>query len=290
MTNERQRLFASQNVPGVFAYNQRFPDRALPAVLVVIDNLQLLRENYDLFLEQAVIPLVRRSGPTGIAFACSASSPAGLPGKLVALFGTSMTFRQNDPTRYLDIVGRGAVDFGDTAGRGYIRRDGRALLFHAALPVGLDHQSEAESESSLDDSSEVGVLARSMQRRAERLTAPELVRRPAGVEVLPDSAPLKGILELVGPPSRNRVEAVVGLESNLLPARFDLRRSAPHFVIGGPSRSGSHYAFAQLVAVSGHPSLARTLRDSSRRFAAQIRRLRWGAPTRRAPARYRRGV
>jgi len=115
LIEERQAVFAASGAIGVYDYNQRFPESALPAVLVVIDNVINMHQNYRNLVDNTIIPLVRRSPGSGVTFAISANGPSALH-RLGPLFGTQIPFRQSKPDVYPDIVGRGAVELGDIPG------------------------------------------------------------------------------------------------------------------------------------------------------------------------------
>jgi hypothetical protein len=205
----------------------------VPAVLVVIDNVAMLRENYEMMVENTIIPLVRRSLASGITFAVSSNGPGGMPSKLLTLFGTQFTFKQNDPDKYIDIVGRGAVEFGDIAGRGYVRMDRRPLELQIALPVGIFSEPEGDYRR---EAEELGLLTANMRAEWERRGVAEGTA-PAEIPVL-ENRPLEAVVEEARPPRRKRIESILGVNSDLQPALFDLKRQAPHFIIAGPSRSG----------------------------------------------------
>ncbi len=266
LVDERQELFSREGVNGLYEYNQQFPDRALPAVLVLIDNVAILRENYDLLVENTIYPLIRRSQASGITFAVTSNGISGLPSKLLTLFGTQFTLKQNDPDKYMDIVGRGAVEFGDVAGRGYIRVDRRPLQLQIALPVGLftetgaDHRREAE---------ELAILGANMRRAWDARATGESAR-PAPITVL-ETRPLAAVMSEARPPGRRRIESVLGISGDLSPALLDLKRQARHFIISGPSRSGRTtvlYNWALSLAYRYPPDrVGLVLVDLQRKFA-----------------------
>ncbi|MBV9787880.1 MAG: hypothetical protein JOZ51_06895, partial [Chloroflexi bacterium] len=137
MTDERQQQMSNASATSLAEFNQSNPDQVLPAVVVVIDNIAVLQENFEPLVENTLVPLVRRSLGVGITFVVSGNVPTNMPSKLYNLFGERLTFKQANTDRYMDIVGRGAIEFGDIPGRGYIRRGQRPLMFHIAQPSGI---------------------------------------------------------------------------------------------------------------------------------------------------------
>jgi DNA segregation ATPase FtsK/SpoIIIE-like protein len=59
MVAKRQQILSASDAASVYEYNARFPDRALPIVLVAIDNVAELHENHEGLVETTLIPLLR---------------------------------------------------------------------------------------------------------------------------------------------------------------------------------------------------------------------------------------
>lgn len=250
IADERSQLLAAAGENTVYRYNERFPDQALPAVLVVIDNFAPLHENYETFVEAAVTPLVRRCLAFGITFVIAANTQTNLPSRLLALFGEQITFKQGNPDRYTDIVGRGAIEIDDIPGRGYIRVGRRPLLFQAALPVGaLNAGALGATRDPLPEAAELARLAANMDAAA----AGRPWRHPvARISVLPEIVPLMAMLTAAPAPRRGRIEAVLGQSVNLLPAVFDLKRAGLHLQVVGPPVSGKTTVLYNLVFSLAH--------------------------------------
>ncbi|HEY0607058.1 MAG TPA: FtsK/SpoIIIE domain-containing protein [Herpetosiphonaceae bacterium] len=232
LMEERQRIFSTVDANTLYDYNAHHPDRALPMVLVVIDNFAELQESQELLVETRLMPLIRASLGAGITFAVAANIPNNMPSKLYNLFGERITFRQSDSDRYMDIVGRGAAEFGDIPGRGYIRRNQRPLLFHIAESIGV---VDAEGTSLRTEGEEIRQMAGTMRAVMETR---DWRSRPTAITTLPLLVELPKMLEAVGPAAARRVEAILGQDDRLLPALFDLKRMGPHFTVTGPPLSG----------------------------------------------------
>jgi DNA segregation ATPase FtsK/SpoIIIE, S-DNA-T family len=226
----RQRLVSEADAGSVIEFNARYPDRALPAVVVLIDMIADLVDGYEAAIELALIPLARRALNAGITLVVTANIPTAMPSRLYSLLGERLTFRQANADRYADIVGRGAVEIGDTPGRGYLRRDGRPLLFQIGLPIGMGtskaHPPEAE---------ELRLLAKAMAAEVNRRTLRQPLPDP--VQVLGERIPLATLFAQASSAPANG-EVLLGQGENLAPVRLDLRRDGPHFLVVGPPRSG----------------------------------------------------
>ena len=236
MVEERQQVLSNADANNLYEYNENQPEAILPAVLVVIDNFAELRENHEALVEAALIPLVRRSLSMGISFVVTGNLPNSMPSKLYNLLGERVTFKQADPERYMDIVGRGAIEIDDVAGRGYIRVGRRPLLFHAAQPVGIFDEETGERDY-LAEGDELRLMAEHMQARIGG-DGMMWSNRPDPIDILPEIVSLVDMLADVGSVRANRRQAVLGENSSLQPALFDLKRMGPHFVVVGPPLSG----------------------------------------------------
>jgi DNA segregation ATPase FtsK/SpoIIIE, S-DNA-T family len=264
IVDERQQLFSAADCSGLYDYNERNPAQALPAIVVLIDNFAELQENYENLVETSLMPLARRSLSIGMILVVAANLHTHMPSRLFSLFGERVTFKQASTDNYLDIVGRGAVEIGDIAGRGYIRKDRRPLMFHIALPAGL---LDAEGRATRPEAEELRMLGARMQAAAAERGP---YTQPDPVHVLAEQVPLAAMLREAGQPQGRRVQAVLGQGGDLRPALFDLKRSGPHFMIVGPPLSGKTttlYNWALSLADRYTPDQVRfVLIDLQRKF------------------------
>ncbi len=249
MTNERQQIFSDADAGNLYEYNEKNPNNALPAVLVAIDNFAELRENYEALVDSTVTPLVRRSLSAGITFVITGNVPNNMPSKLYNLLGERITFRQANRDRYMDIVGRGAIEIDEIAGRGYIKVGRRPLLFHAAQPVGIF--DEETGRDRLNEADELRLMAQYMR---DHMAATKMAwdNKPDPIATLPEVVPLVEVLKEAGPAKRRRIQAVIGQNINLQPALFDLKRMGPHFAVVGPPLSGKSTALYNWVFSLAH--------------------------------------
>ncbi len=265
MTEQRQQLLSDADASTVYDFNARHPQQVVPPVVVVIDNYVELQENYEALIENTLLPLLRRCLRVGITFVVACNAPNNIGSKVYSLFGERLTFKQTNPDRYLDIVGRGAIEIDDTPGRGYVRQQRRPLLFHAAQPVGL---FDADGHDPCNAAVELRLMARAMHaclnERALSFVKPDPIR------ILPAHIALEEMLQTAAPVAPPRIEAVVGQSGTLLPATVDLKRSGPHFAIVGPPQSGKTtalYTWLFSLAERYAPDQARfVLVDMQRKF------------------------
>ncbi len=224
----RQQQIAKVDASSFIEYNQR-EAQPLPAILVMIDNIASLQESYEALIESSLIPLVRRALGVGISLVVTGNTPGSMTSRLYGLFAERLTFRQTNADRYMDIVGRGAVELDDTPGRGYIRVAGRPLLFHAAQPVGIYADARQLRQESLD----LRVISERMSVFAATLT--NMATRPHPIETLDREIDLA---TLAAPDVADPSIIALGVGGDLQPVQINLRRSGPHFTIIGPPLSG----------------------------------------------------
>jgi len=266
LVESRQRLFADAGASQLYEYNAAHPLQALPAILVLIDNIAEITESYEALVNDTLIPLVRRSLSAGVSFVVTANGLSNLGSRLGNLFTERVTFRQSVADRYLDIVGRGAVEIDDQPGRGYRRVGRQPLLFQAALPVGVMAAGERPLRPEADDLAD--LVAAMSAATASRGFNPE--RLPTPIGELPGLVPLAELLARPRKTAPSAVTALVGLNGDLELETLDLRRIAPHLAIIGPALSGKTTALRSLalsLAVRHSPSQLRlVLVDLQRRL------------------------
>ncbi len=263
----RQQLISEAGVTNLYELNARHPDRALPAILVLIDNFVALQEHYETLIDTVLLPLVRRASSVGISFVVAANVPNHLSSRLYNLFIKRVTLRQTNTDLYQDIVGRGAVELDDIAGRGYLRVEKRPLQFQAALAVGL---FDAQGQARRSEADELRLITAAMQRCLQQRGG--LPNPPDPIRILPELLPLATLLQ-AAPPAERRVQALLGQTANLQPVLLDLQRMGPHLAIFGPPLAGKTtllQTWVLALAARYSPSQARiVLIDLQRKLFAE---------------------
>jgi hypothetical protein len=232
MTEERQQRISDGDVSTIYEYNARYPDQALPTVLLMIDNYAELQENYTNLVETTLLPLLRRSLAMGITCVVACNAPNNIASKVYSLFSERLTFKQTNFDRYLDIVGRGAIEIDDIPGLGYIRRGRQPLLFQAAQPVGI---FDDDGRDILLAAEEMRLMANTMHQHIAESGLSYTPPDPIGI--LPRYVALEDMMKLV-PVASPRIEGIVGQNAELNAAAFNLKRQGAHFVVAGPPLSG----------------------------------------------------
>ena len=251
----RKVAFGAVDAPNLAEYNLAHPEQPLPAIVTLIDNFAELRENFEELIDERLIPLLRQGRTYGLCFVVTAADPGGVPGRVFNLFGQRLTFSLTDGGGYIDVVGRGAPAIGETPGRGLARVDGRPLAFQAALPIG-------------DAAESAGVRLR---RLAENMRAAWSGAMPSPIHILPPTIALADVLTDLSEPAGPEPVAVLGVDNDLRPARFNVQRSGPHFAVVGPPLSGKTTVLMNWILSLGYrhrPSeVALVLIDFNRKLA-----------------------
>jgi DNA segregation ATPase FtsK/SpoIIIE-like protein len=225
----RQVLFSELRVNSLETYNHNYPDKKLPAILVVIDNFAEFREYYD-GLMSPLISLVREARAYGVYFLVTADVSNALTNKLFNLFAERFTLKLSDPSEYADIVGRGVpADLSSVPGRGFVRVGNMPLEFQTALSFDPEE----------NDSDSLGKLNKMCLKMKELWNDNWKGEKPSTIETLQLRISLERLMQEVTWPTTNRLTALMGIDDRSLePAFIDIERQGPHIVVLGQPFSG----------------------------------------------------
>ncbi|HMQ30079.1 MAG TPA: FtsK/SpoIIIE domain-containing protein [Chloroflexaceae bacterium] len=284
MIAERQDLLRAADAADLPDYRAR-AGASLPAVLVVIDKVAVLREELgdgggDEALIDELIRLARQGRPFGVHLALSADRAADLSYRLLALIETRVALRQPELHDYGDLLGArvSAQIPAALPGRALVAHpDHGALELQVALPC-LGAAEVVEGEAAPPDAD----LARDLRERVAALAAawgaPDGDGGPPPVELLPDLVPLASLAPAGGPPGDATLAAPIGRERvGLGPAWLRLGPETPHALVIGPRRSGKSQALltiARALAARASPDELRVhLLDGPRGALLPLREL-----------------
>jgi S-DNA-T family DNA segregation ATPase FtsK/SpoIIIE len=256
---ERQERFRVAGVSDLPAYHRASGVR-LPAILLIIDKLAMLREEFsDTYGEGTIVDdlvrLLRICRPYGVHVVITADSTRDLPYKLLNLLDQRIALRLPDLYDYSDLLGgRVSAQIPSTLpGRALCVLPEQGVLdCHIALPLlaspaGDDDGSEEQAtvlEGELNDE----LKATAAELATAWANSPELL--PPAVRLLPEQV----ALEDLGPTALAReavtgtLHAPLGLESiGLDVASLLLNRDTPHALVLGQRRSGKTTALRSLA-------------------------------------------
>ncbi len=219
------------------------PENVLPALLVVIDNFAMIKENYEVHLETLTV-LMREGLAVGLYFLITGEQSSAV-GRLYNLIPERLTLKLSDDSEYAQIVGRGAWMVEEVPGRGFKRRDRVPLEMQVALPITLPDEAGSDEEASDTDNLTRFLLtiADGVQNNASRYDG----RLPPSIRVLDKQVALNDVLsdfaqefasQASGTGQRQHAVVVIGRnEYDLRPTQITLDQR-PHFVVSGAPASG----------------------------------------------------
>jgi DNA segregation ATPase FtsK/SpoIIIE, S-DNA-T family len=229
--------------------------RPLPAIVVVIDKLAVLREELRDGVDDAAIlddlaRIARVGRPCGVHLVISADRTADLSYNLLSLLEHRIALRLPDLHDYADLLGtRVAHQLPAQPGRSLIASpDYGALELQVALPS-LE-APDADGDSAILNDAE--LLADLRERVAARAAAwhaatPAVGWAPPPVALLPEQVVRAALAP--APHAAGALGAPIGLDdASLAPATIVLDAITPHLLIVGGRRSGKTTALYTLVA------------------------------------------
>lgn len=258
----RQALFRDRGANDLPAYRQH---ERLPAWLIVIDKLALLREEFKdkqgyETISDDLIRLARLARTYGVHFVITADSTRDIGYHLLALFDNRIALRLPELQDYNDVLG------GRVTSQIPGNVPGRALWGHAELGL-LDLQIalpllEAPDATAADGQEQATVLeselnaelkatVEAIRAASERL--PGATIHPAPIMLLPERLTQQqlGERELQRRPLISEIAAPIGKESiELAVAHLRLTREAPHALLLGARRSGKTTALQSILVAA----------------------------------------
>ena len=237
---ERKRLCAEARVDGLAGLHHREPERAPPALVVVVTGLVELRATLPEEM-LTLTRLVREGGPYGIHWVLMGDRAGDVPTSISSVVARRIALRLADANEYAMVLGtmiRPESAQSLPPGRGWIGQP--PLAFQAASPSGAGQESEE-----LD----------ALQRMAAEMNTAWTGPRPAPVEVLPASLPLERLLPSVARPDPEARDLAVPMgwdDARLVPATVDLVRDGPHFLVASTPQGGKTTLLATWAIALAH--------------------------------------
>lgn len=256
--NERRKdILSSERTNSLYSYNEQNPENAIPVLLILIDNIAELRENFEGLLAP-LTALLREGLTTGIHVVATADQ-MGAVGKLYGLFPERYALKMAEPADVPAIVGRGARFVEETPGRGFCVVGRVPLEFQVAVPVGVNR---SDRDSGTDETKKLDVFIQILrdaweEQKAELLEQMSTEAQAELKYLLPRPiSPLPQIV-LFEPPALHEiglsVHKVLNVGLGIDDTDLELRtrkldfRLQPHFVITGASVSGKTTALQTFI-------------------------------------------
>lgn len=139
--DERKHIFADHHC-GTFVDYRAVCKKALPAILVLIDNFASFRDKY-MDISDRFIDIISAGQTFGIYFVITGSTRNSIYYKVTEHIATYFTLKMNDPNNYFDIHNmRPSILPEDISGRGITVINREIVEFQTALA--LDSETEAD--------------------------------------------------------------------------------------------------------------------------------------------------
>jgi S-DNA-T family DNA segregation ATPase FtsK/SpoIIIE len=268
----RQELFRVAGAGDLPTY-RREQDQSLPAWIIVIDKIALLREEFKdrngfETITDDLIRLIRIGRLYGVHFIITADGIRDMSHHLLALLDGRIALRMQDTNDYNEVLGARVTSQipATLPGRGlYVRAEQGLLDLQVALPL-LDPPTRVTTEngqagSTTADEDQATLLDSELNAELKETIAgicavwqrePDAASiRPMPVELLPERVLLRDVIEADGIPTLDFDDTIVvpcALESlHLGIAALQFGRVTPYNVIFGGRRSGKTTALQTML-------------------------------------------
>ena len=211
---KRKHLFASVNAINFKMYNEVAKDK-LPAVIVFIDNCDIVREISD-SLEDSLAKLSRDGASVGIYVVISASRPGAVRYSVINNFKNKLALFLYDTSDITSIVGRSAYQLTQIRGRAMVKlKDVHVTQFY--LPVAYE-----------DEMSYVKLIGEAIANIDQNNTAPKAM----GVRIVPEVITYTDLVPYIRAKERM---GILGFDiESTEPAYLDLSITS-QMIVGGPA-------------------------------------------------------
>jgi S-DNA-T family DNA segregation ATPase FtsK/SpoIIIE len=222
---ERKRLCTAARVDGLTSLRSAQPQQTPPAVVVLVPGFAEFRASLPEEM-LSLTRLVREGGPYGIHVVMMGDRAGDVPAAISSVVARRIALRLADANEYPMVLGitvRPDDEQRIPPGRGWVGRP--PLAFQTAHPTADDEEDEP--------------LA--LQQMALQMDAAWTGPRPAPVEVLPASLPLRRVM--APPPEEDLAQRLLGApigldDARLEPVTVDLVRDGPHFLVASTPQGG----------------------------------------------------
>ncbi|MFN7210714.1 MAG: FtsK/SpoIIIE domain-containing protein, partial [Aggregatilineales bacterium] len=257
---QRKALLSQARAEDLAIFNTQYPDKALPAILVLIDNFAEFRENYENLLPE-LTAIVRDARANGIHFLVTTQQIGSVPGKLYNMFAMRLAFKLTDSTEYSMIVGRNMPNLPDIPGRGFVPVENEPLEMQVAQPITV---TEAETKEGLDVLKKLSRIVEGMKAAWGERPVPQsvdLVRQLSLTELfeLLDKREYKSVMDFPilewwresrKPEKAEWLKAPIGLVTGnkVRSLIFDQQIDGVHGMVAGTTGSGKSELLLTVVA------------------------------------------
>jgi DNA segregation ATPase FtsK/SpoIIIE, S-DNA-T family len=214
-----------------------------PSIILVVDNYTELASAYSEYTD-SLFKLAEQGRSLGIYLLISTPLVSNFPAKLSSHMSQSVTFQLNNPSEYVEAVGRtgGLMPEKDVFGRGLVRDDPPAEFQLAQLAPGSLWADAQVTIEPLAADSRVDVKPLDEERRAAGKRLVEEMCDWKGaverIEEIPNHAIFSELIKRVQLPIGNGLAVPLGIDVETGDEWLVDILQSQHFLITGPARSG----------------------------------------------------
>lgn len=221
IVGERKNRFAQENL-GTFKAYLEAGFRDMPQIIFIIDNISVFREQFS-GLEETLLQLSREGMGVGINLVVTGTQTNSIGYKVLANYGTRISYSCNDKGEYNNLFGRCRIEPRELPGRGLISREKRVLEYHTALCV--------EGSKEFERVEGIKQFIRQLDNEYGDLRAPEI---PVVPELIAQTQLMNQHKELY----RSQYKIPAGMDYDSISYESIDLASLGFFVISGKERSG----------------------------------------------------
>ncbi len=245
IVDERRSLFRNVRVDNLDAYRQLCHDNPIPIILLVIDEVSGLSEEYT----NALVDLLREARPYGVVAAVSGGTHKEVRLWLnVCELRLVLRLSNNEDSEVLLGKKVAATIPANLPGRGFMHEPGGLVEVQMALPVLENVQLVSDAETFVDLLAEARKLVKDIRQQYAGMMVPNPLRLP------PDYLRYSDLqLLLSKTQSDDGIQIPFALSTReLQPVWFDLHdlREMPTLIAGGPRSGKSTAARTLLTAIA----------------------------------------
>lgn len=230
IVQKRRELLTRERVDNMAQLRQKCPDLPLPAIVVVIEEIGRIREEYE-ERQSELIKLAAEARVADVHIVLVNNSLQGVHARMLENFATRIALGLKTSAEYADVLHKRVEVVDDLAGRGYVSYDGAPREFQTAapslVPIALAFSSD---------------VTESIHQLGQRMTEHWDGLRPEPIRCLPDFIDLLALWQHA--PCQpvayaNLRTAPLGLDYDALqPVCMDVLLMEPVTLVIGPRGSG----------------------------------------------------
>jgi S-DNA-T family DNA segregation ATPase FtsK/SpoIIIE len=213
--DSRRELFAREAAQSFSMYNE-IADEKLPAIFVMVDNFDVLRD-IELETDEFFVKLTRDGPGVGVYMVCGASTSNSIRYNIMAGFKNKVSFYQYEDGELSTIVGRSQYNLPEVKGRAMVTHEGVNVM-QCYMPISAETDREYVKR--------LGELIADISGRYEQVAISAVAMLPEEVmleDLKLDESP-KGMIP-------------VGLDAETVNVRYLDMSEGLHLIVGKP-RSG----------------------------------------------------